>query len=63
MKSLSSVLNLRPVEFFNKLKMHSEVLLPVEVGVGLLTVYNSSSSAETDFSILVTQNVYFYSTP
>lgn len=55
MQNLNALHDLGPVEFFVKLKEHSggkKFPLLSTLGLGLLTIYNSSSSAETDFSIM-----------
>jgi hypothetical protein len=55
MQNLNTLHDLSPVEFFEKLKEHSggkKFPLHFTLGLGLLTIYNSSSSAETDFSIM-----------
>jgi hypothetical protein len=50
---LNGAEDLKPAQFFYKLKQSRKVPLLAALGLGLLTIYNSSSSAETDFSILV----------
>ena len=43
---------LKPAVLFHKLKESKQFPLLAKLGLGLLTIYNSSSCAETDFSIL-----------